>query len=107
MNRRSFMKSILAAGVAPYICTTAGVLMPVRRTLAEQHVIDMEKALLFGVDFGRGPDESALAWIREMNNIMYMEMMINPPLILHPDGRVEAFRPSRNMLKFNSKAFKA
>lgn len=31
MNRRGFMKSILAAGVAPYVVTTAGVLMPVRR----------------------------------------------------------------------------
>jgi len=30
MNRRSFMQSILAAGIAPYVCTTAGVLMPVR-----------------------------------------------------------------------------
>jgi len=30
MNRRSFMQSILAAGVAPYVCTTAGVLMPGR-----------------------------------------------------------------------------
>jgi hypothetical protein len=31
MNRRGFLKSILAAGVAPYVVTTAGVLMPVRR----------------------------------------------------------------------------
>lgn len=30
MNRRGFLKSILAAGVAPYVVTTAGVLMPVR-----------------------------------------------------------------------------
>lgn len=33
MNRRGFLKSILAAGVAPYVVTAAGVLMPVR-TLA-------------------------------------------------------------------------
>lgn len=31
MNRRSFMQSILAAGVAPYVVTAAGVLMPVRQ----------------------------------------------------------------------------
>ena len=31
MNRRGFLKSILAAGVAPYVVTTAGVLMPVRQ----------------------------------------------------------------------------
>lgn len=30
MNRRSFMQSILAAAMAPYVQTTAGVLMPVR-----------------------------------------------------------------------------
>lgn len=39
MNRRSFLSAILAAGVAPYVVTTAGVLMPVRQrnlyTLAE------------------------------------------------------------------------
>ena len=31
MNRRSFMQSILSAGVAPYVVTTASVLMPVRK----------------------------------------------------------------------------
>lgn len=30
MNRRGFLKAILASGVAPYVCTTAGVLMPVK-----------------------------------------------------------------------------
>lgn len=31
IDRRGFLKAILAAGVAPYISTTAGVLMPVRQ----------------------------------------------------------------------------
>ena len=31
MNRRSFLKSILATGVAPYVVTTAGLLMPVKQ----------------------------------------------------------------------------
>jgi hypothetical protein len=31
MNRRGFLKSILAAGIAPYVVTTAGVLMPIRQ----------------------------------------------------------------------------
>ena len=30
MNRRGFLQGILAAGVAPAVITTAGVLMPVR-----------------------------------------------------------------------------
>lgn len=30
MNRRGFLKGILSAGVAPYVVTSAGVLMPVR-----------------------------------------------------------------------------
>ncbi len=34
MNRRSFMQSILAASAAPWVCTTAGVLMPVRKIIA-------------------------------------------------------------------------
>lgn len=39
MNRRGFLKSILAAGVAPYVVTTAGVLMPVRAIAAPELVI--------------------------------------------------------------------
>lgn len=37
MNRRGFLKSILAAGVAPYVVTASGVLMPVKKvvTLSE------------------------------------------------------------------------
>lgn len=31
MNRRGFLKGILAAGVAPYVVTRAGVLMPVKK----------------------------------------------------------------------------
>lgn len=34
MNRRGFMRSILAAGIAPYVVTAAGVLMPVRRIVS-------------------------------------------------------------------------
>ena len=30
MNRRGFLAGVLAAGIAPYVVTTAGVLMPVR-----------------------------------------------------------------------------
>lgn len=31
MDRRGFLRGILAAGVAPYVSTVAGVLMPVRK----------------------------------------------------------------------------
>lgn len=44
MNRRSFMQSILAAGVAPWIVTSAGVLMPVRKQIEDvipQWMIDV------------------------------------------------------------------
>lgn len=34
MNRRSFMKGMLAACAAPYVVTSAGVLMPVRALAA-------------------------------------------------------------------------
>lgn len=35
MDRRGFLKGILAACVAPYVVTTSGVLMPIRRVLAD------------------------------------------------------------------------
>jgi len=43
MNRRSFMQAILAAGVAPYVCTTSGVLMPVR-AIAEPSLVVLSDA---------------------------------------------------------------
>lgn len=33
MNRRGFLRGILAAGVAPYVSTVAGVLMPVKKII--------------------------------------------------------------------------
>jgi len=50
MKRRSFMSLLLAAGVAPYVSTMAGVLMPVRNILisgdlTEDAIADMVAAL--------------------------------------------------------------
>lgn len=33
MNRRGFLQSILVAGVAPYVITSSGVLMPIRQRI--------------------------------------------------------------------------
>ncbi len=33
MNRRGFLRGILASGVAPFVVTAAGVLMPVRQRI--------------------------------------------------------------------------
>lgn len=33
MNRRGFLQAILASATAPYVVTTAGVLMPVKKIL--------------------------------------------------------------------------
>ncbi len=35
MERRGFLKSVLALGVAPWVVTKAGVLMPVRKIVTE------------------------------------------------------------------------
>lgn len=35
MNRRSFMKAILATATAPYVVTTAGILMPVKSIITQ------------------------------------------------------------------------
>lgn len=47
MNRRGFMKSILAAGIAPYVISS-GVLMPVKQRIwtPQRKIISME----FGPD---------------------------------------------------------
>lgn len=61
MNRRGFLKAILAAGVAPYVVTTAGVLMPVRKIATVPTIIgfdpaspagDMEATILFANNNG-------------------------------------------------------
>ena len=39
MDRRGFMQSILAAGIAPWVVTSAGVLMPVRKVIAAPQII--------------------------------------------------------------------
>ena len=39
MNRRGFLQAILAAGVAPWVITKAGVLMPVRKVIVPPPVI--------------------------------------------------------------------
>lgn len=36
MNRRGFLQAILAAGVAPWAITKAGVLMPVRKVIVPE-----------------------------------------------------------------------
>lgn len=41
MKRRSFLKGILAAGVAPYVVTTAGVLMPVKTLWTPSNTIEL------------------------------------------------------------------
>lgn len=54
MNRRHFMQSILAAGVAPWVVTTAGVLMPVRK------IVESAVAKWKHVVVGYGPHEVVL-----------------------------------------------
>lgn len=54
MNRRGFLKGILAAGVAPYVITTPGLLMPVRGILVPAKEIilstDIEAAVAYNED---------------------------------------------------------
>ena len=38
MNRRSFLQGILAAGVAPWIITTPGILMPVKKIVTFESI---------------------------------------------------------------------
>lgn len=56
MNRRGFMKAILAAGAAPYVQTAAGVLMPVRKLVVPE--------------YGMSPALVALDALRELERVM-------------------------------------
>lgn len=46
MNRRSFLKSILAAATAPYVVTASGVLMPVRKIVMPEIALGVVPAWL-------------------------------------------------------------
>ena len=54
MDRRGFLKNILVCGIAPYVVTTAGVLMPVRgsKLLTYNRGLLGSAPLVLGVDFG-------------------------------------------------------
>lgn len=62
MNRRSFVQSIPAAGVAPWVTTTAGVLMPVRALSVPVPIVVPYS------NFGKLSDEQRKAWLRSLWN---------------------------------------
>jgi len=51
MNRCSFMRAILAAGIAPYVSTAAGVLMPVRPLWTPPRLMHGELGTVWGMLF--------------------------------------------------------
>ena len=52
MNRRGFLRGILAAGVAPYVSTAAGMLMPVKKLVAPVTVTTVTGMKLMNAYFG-------------------------------------------------------
>lgn len=44
MDRRGFLKAILAAQIAPYVITTSGVLMPIRQRVVTAPAVDLSEA---------------------------------------------------------------
>jgi hypothetical protein len=51
MDRRGFLKGILAAGVAPYVSTAAGVLMPIRgKTFLQDGLIEAANEISISFD---------------------------------------------------------
>ena len=57
MNRRGFLQAILAAGVAPWVITKAGVLMPVRAIWKPLNPLRLIKA-----DASWYPHRSGKSW---------------------------------------------
>lgn len=84
MNRRGFLKSILAAGVAPYVVTASGVLMPIKQI-----------ARIEPIPFDPSAEETA-RWLRACEQEIMK--IVNPPLVLHDDGTISAFVVAMNPL---------
>ena len=67
MDRRGFLKSILATGVAPYVVTTAGVLMPVRtHSWVEAEIPQSTLDAYYKTSFDGGAtwgDETRVTWV--------------------------------------------
>lgn len=81
MNRRGFLKAILAAGVAPYVVTTAGVLMPVEKIVTVV-VITLEKVRR-AAEILRAQNVPDLErfWLEAC------ERAVNPPIVMDAEGR--------------------
>lgn len=67
MNRRGFLRGILAAGAAPWVCTKAGILMPVRQVAQPDGVLTLDML-----------NRAKSALDRAAEDDMYLA--INPPL---------------------------
>lgn len=74
MNRRGFLQGILAAGAAPWVCTKAGVLMPVKQIVTPDYMTASEV-------WARQQE-----WLREATARVHAELRANPPLIDHGNG---------------------
>src|SRR5580692_1685870 len=83
MNRRGFLQAVLAAGVAPYVVTTSGILMPVRKVWSAGTDL-----LSVGDDFGWYWKESE-GGFQVLTQYSLLDALIkpNPELIVHSLNR--------------------
>lgn len=75
MNRRGFLQACLASATAPYVVTTAGVLMPVRKLLRP----DLTEASL----------EAMIIEISRMTDARGLRIQVNPTKILAQRGLLD------------------
>lgn len=61
VTRRGFLNGILAAGVAPYVVTTAGVLMPVRKLWVPDDYIMVGDEIGHVIEWG--PKGFTIRWL--------------------------------------------
>lgn len=81
MNRRGFIAGILAAGAAPWVCTKAGVLMPVRQIVVPDQTMTATEVL-----------ERQREYLTKMAALIHAELLINPPLVVDIFGRATQMR---------------
>lgn len=93
MNRRGFLKSILAAGAAPYVVTTAELLMPVR-PLATPDVLTIEK-LRAAIDAMKAETEKAYRNLTIYGTVVWADgKVLDPKDYVAENGSIVLAKPA-------------
>ena len=80
MNRRGFLKGILAAGVAPYVVTGAGVLMPVKKLWTPINYNSAQRIIFNGLVGALVPGDFVLVDVEGLQRVARVERVVEHKL---------------------------